>query len=77
MQLFLIITDLGDAGKAPRGRHVCSIHHAGQARGVLQTCCHKYAALTRLGRPSPKSVIIRIVFSIGQSDPAPQTPNLF
>ncbi|QTA88037.1 Uncharacterized protein dnm_040770 [Desulfonema magnum] len=28
--------------------------------GGQQTCCYKYAALTGLGRLSPKSVIIRI-----------------
>ncbi|QTA89974.1 Uncharacterized protein dnm_060330 [Desulfonema magnum] len=27
--------------------------------GGLQTCCYKYAALTGLNRPSPKSAIIR------------------
>ncbi|QTA87565.1 Uncharacterized protein dnm_035990 [Desulfonema magnum] len=55
---------MGEAGKAPWGRHVCSklcCEYAAPTGlgGGLQTCCYKYAAPTGLGRPSPKSVIIR------------------
>ncbi|QTA89264.1 Uncharacterized protein dnm_053140 [Desulfonema magnum] len=64
--LILIVTNLGEAVKAPWGRYICSIHHAGPTtspygawQGGRQICCYKYAALTGLGRFSPKSVIIR------------------
>ncbi|QTA86933.1 Uncharacterized protein dnm_029590 [Desulfonema magnum] len=52
---FLIITDLGEADKAPWGRHICSIHHVRPAkpRGGVRTCRCKYAALTGLvGMPA-------------------------
>ncbi|QTA88940.1 Uncharacterized protein dnm_049870 [Desulfonema magnum] len=48
---FLIITDLGDGGKAPQGRHICSKscceYAAGPANLLLQICrpCEAWSAL--------------------------------
>ncbi len=89
LSLSLIITDLGEGGKAPRGRHIRSMIYYKYAAsagpgcykyaaptglgGGLQTCCYKYAALTGLGRPSPKSVIIKFKFTFTDRVTSPKS----